>query len=143
MRTHGMHGTPTYKSWVRMKQRCLDKNSPDYEHYGARGITVCRRWMKFENFYADMGERQDGLTLERKNNSIGYEPDNCMWGSRREQSVNRSITKWITYKGETLCMTDWARRVGLTKHRLSQRLIAGWPIEKALTPLRKYVAAPQ
>jgi hypothetical protein len=133
MRSHGMHGTPTYKSWVRMKQRCLDVNSRDFQSYGAKGIKVCERWMKFENFYADMGERRDGLTLERKDNRIGYEPDNCIWGSRREQSVNRSITRWITHKGETLCMTDWARRVGITKARLSQRLKAGWPVERALT----------
>lgn len=137
MRSHGMHGTPTYRSWVRMKQRCLDKNCRDYVWYGAKGVKICDRWMSFENFYADMGERKDGLTLERKNNSIGYEPDNCMWASRREQSVNRTITRWIEYRGEVLCMTDWARRYGLTKARLSQRLNAGWPIEAALTkPVR-------
>lgn len=138
MKTHGLHGTPAYMSWVRMKQRCLDKNCRDYKTYGAKGVVVCERWLAFENFYADMGDRPEKLTLERINGNYGYDPENCRWASRRDQSLNRKITKWLTFNGRTMCMTDWAREFGLTKARLSQRLKAGWPIADAIvTPTGK------
>ena len=136
MRIHGQRKSGTYLSWTLMKQRCLNKNAPDYAVYGGKGITICKQWLKFINFYADMGDRPTGLTLERIDNEKGYKPNNCRWASRRDQSINRSITRWITFNGETLCVTDWARRYGLSKARLFQRLEAGWSIKKALiTPL--------
>lgn len=116
-----------------MKQRCFDKNTTDFAYYGERGITVCERWMIFENFYEDMGPRPKGLTLERIDNAKSYSPDNCRWASRREQCVNRSMTRWLTFKGETLCMDDWARRYGLRKQNIWTRLNAGWSVAKAIT----------
>ncbi len=74
---HGLEGTPTYNSWRSMKQRCLNSNSPDYNHYGGRGIMICERWMVFENFLADMGERPKGMTLDREDNDGHYKPSNC------------------------------------------------------------------
>ncbi len=76
-----------------MKQRCLNEKNTSFRHYGKKGITVCERWMKFENFLADMGERPEGLTLERKDSGAGYSPQNCIWASRKTQSRNRSTTK--------------------------------------------------
>jgi len=81
--------TPTYGSWFNMKQRCLNENNPAYIRYGGRGIMVCERWMKFENFLADMGKRPEGLTLDRINNDSNYEPSNCRWSTRKEQANNR------------------------------------------------------
>ena len=81
--------TPTYLSWDNMIQRCTNPNRPEYPYYGGRGITVCDRWRSYENFLADMGERPDGLTLDRINNDGNYEPGNCRWADRETQVRNR------------------------------------------------------
>jgi hypothetical protein len=82
-----------YTTWQGMLQRCLNPRSPGFHNYGGRGITVCERWHKFENFYADMREPPDGLTLDRKDNDKGYSPENCKWSTRLEQTHNRRPPK--------------------------------------------------
>lgn len=86
---HGMVGTPTYSTWSNMKTRCSNPNSDRYKFYGARGIKVCRRWLNFENFYADMGARPEGKTLDRIDNGRGYCKSNCRWATPKEQCRNR------------------------------------------------------
>lgn len=133
---HGMRNTRIYRIWVGMKSRCADPSLPNY---GQKGITVCKRWGKFENFYADMGDVPPGMTIDRVDNTKGYSKANCRWATKTTQSVNRTCTKFVTFRGETLCVSHWARRLGIRQDTLSYRLRKGWPIEKALTtPVKEY-----
>lgn len=92
--THGQSNTPTYGVWLAMKARCNNKNADNYVNYGGRGIKVCERWENsFENFLADMGERPEGLTIERKDNDRGYEPGNCIWADKATQNANKRPRK--------------------------------------------------
>lgn len=117
-----------------MKQRCLNQRHKSYQRYGGRGITVCGRWHVFDNFLEDMGERPEGLTLERKDNSKGYSPDNCVWKSPADQARNRTNTKILEHGGVRLCLRDWAERVGISEGCLQRRLsYYRWSLDKALT----------
>jgi hypothetical protein len=89
---HGQYRSLTHSTWRSMRNRCLNPKNPSYKWYGARGITVCERWAKFENFLADMGERPLGPTyfsLDRINNNGNYEPGNCRWATDLQQRANR------------------------------------------------------
>lgn len=90
---HGQSGTPEYYSWGGMIQRCTNPNNPQYSNYGGRGIKVCKRWLKFENFFKDMGKRPDGLTLERKDTNGNYDLPNCKWATLTEQNRNQRVKK--------------------------------------------------
>lgn len=87
--THGMARTRIYNIWADMIGRCTRPAHARYADYGGRGITVCERWREFANFYADMGDRPAGRSLDRINNDAGYSPDNCRWATFREQRHNR------------------------------------------------------
>ncbi len=92
-RKHGYQKTPTNRAWSGARNRCFNKNNKDYMHYGGRGITMCERWSKFENFLADMGEKPKGLTLDRINNDGNYEPGNCRWATYVVQNNNQRRRK--------------------------------------------------
>jgi hypothetical protein len=135
---HGKRGTRTYVSWIAMRGRCNCSTDAAYKNYGGRGIKVCERWNDFSSFYADMGERPPGMGIDRINNDGDYEPGNCKWSTKKEQSNNRRGNFLITYKGRTQNTTQWAEEYGLSRIVLKGRLKLGWPMEKALTtPKRK------
>jgi hypothetical protein len=91
---HGMTGTVVYQAWLAMKARCGNPNGANYANYGARGITICDRWIEsFENFLADMGERPGpGHSLDRIDPNGNYEPGNCRWATSKEQYENRRVS---------------------------------------------------
>lgn len=125
-----------------MIQRCTDKARPDYARYGGSGIAVCDRWRVFVNFLADMGEKPQGFTIERTDNSKGYEPGNCRWATPQEQQYNRTTTRYLTYKGETRCMAEWAVLLGVPYLLLKDRIRKGWNTERAIeTPHRSALHA--
>ena len=120
--------------WKSMIQRCHNPRNPSYPSYGGRGVHVCDRWRSsYAAFCADVGPRPAGLTLDRIDGARGYEPGNVRWATKREQALNRSTTKLITYRGRTLSIADWARRAGLSSQTLHSRLTLGWPMRRALT----------
>lgn len=122
-----------YRSWKAMHTRCYDTNHAGYKNYGGRGITVCGRWGSFENFLADMGERPEGMTLERKQNGKGYSPANCVWATDAEQRRNTRTTRLLTVRGETKTMSEWARTLGVKPSTVYLRLRGGWSVEDACT----------
>ena len=136
---HFVHGhagntkSPTYLTWRGMKTRCTNPQNASYKNYGAKGISYCERWETFELFLDDMGERPEGMTLDRKDRSKDYSPENCRWATRKQQSQDRSITVWIEHDGRRMCLSDWATETGLKLTTIKYRLDAGWAIERALT----------
>jgi hypothetical protein len=130
-----MHRTPEYKAWMAMNERCANVNHQSYSFYGGRGITVCERWrVSFQSFYEDMGPRPSRHhSLDRIDNDAGYFPDNCRWATKSEQQNNIRSNRPITFRGETLNLSQWARKMGLPSDALSRRLNDGWTVEDALT----------
>jgi hypothetical protein len=112
---HGMSETPTYKVWSAMIARCGRSSHPQYGRYGLRGISVCSRWLEFEAFLLDMGEKPDGLTLDRINNDMGYEPGNCRWVSHRENCQNTSASRvWLVNGLEFSSCAEAAAALGVS-----------------------------
>ena len=114
--------TPTYVTWTDMKARVLN---PDHQHascYSERGITLCERWLDYDNFVADMGLRPEGTTLDRINNDGNYEPGNCRWATWKEQCENKRTSRMFTAYGITQSIADWSEATGIKKCTLFYRL---------------------
>lgn len=139
-------GSPTYKSWRGMKDRCLNPDDGHYKNYKGRGITFCERWLSFENFLADMGEKPEGKTLDRfPDNNGNYEPGNCRWATALEQHNNTRRTSFIELDGQRHSVTEWARLLKIGKETIRHRLWRGLPAEQILskesesyTPLKEF-----
>ena len=141
MTTHGHSGngknrkrSPTYQSWQNMISRCTQPSNPAFEHYKKRKITVCDQWRDFKYFLADMGERPEGMTLDRIDNNGNYEPKNCRWATKREQANNRITNNVFLYSGKEYTLADLARTTGTSKDTLRVRLVrpGGWTVKDAV-----------
>lgn len=135
--THGMTNTPEFSVWKGMIQRCRYPGTNGYERYGGRGIKVCDRWLGedgFANFFADMGGKPSpNHSLDRIDSDGNYEPSNCRWSTRSQQQRNTSYNHIITHDGLSLCIQEWAERIGIDRCRIDQRLQRGWSVTDALT----------
>jgi hypothetical protein len=128
---HGMSRSRTYRTWHAMTRRCIDPRNLSFHNYGGRGISYCERWKDFEEFLHDMGLRPDGTSLDRIDNDGPYSPENCRWATAEMQHRNKRSNRLVTYKGETKCIVDWARFLGVTRMLLTSRLDRGWSVELA------------
>jgi hypothetical protein len=125
--------TRAYESWSSMLKRCLNPECKDWPNYGGRGITVCERWLKFENFLADMGERPPGLSIERLDHNGPYRKENCTWVTRKEQNRNTRRNRLLIFEGKTQTLAQWAEDLGLSHTSILRRLGRGWSVERALS----------
>jgi hypothetical protein len=127
-----------YRVWAGMKRRCLNKNDASYKNYGGRGITICARWLVFENFYKDLGPRPSPIhSIERKDVNGNYQPENVIWAGPDVQARNKRNNRWVTYQGETLCLADWFVKLNISdtekRREIGKKLWAGWTMKNALT----------
>lgn len=134
-KTHGLSRAHRreYRSWKDMRARCNNPNNADYADYGGRGIAVCDAWDDFAAFYADMGDRPDGFTIDRIDVDGNYEPGNCRWASHKEQANNKRSNHLIEIDGERLTLQAWCDRYGIDSSKVRYRLSVGMPPKEALT----------
>lgn len=121
--THGQTGTKLWRTWQGIIQRTTNQACKDYPRYGARGITVCDKWRKFENFAEDMSPHPfGGKSIERINNDLGYSKENCRWATTTEQARNRRTNVFYECNGQSLTLSEWASRSGIPRDTLERRL---------------------
>lgn len=125
--THGLAKShpKTYRTWKDMRSRCNNPKNKDFGNYGGRGVSVCKEWDDFSVFFAEMGARPEGLTIERIDVNGNYEPLNCKWADGDEQANNKQATVRITHNGETKSLTQWARQLGKAHGTLTYRIANG------------------
>lgn len=131
-RTHGRSGTREYRIYKNIATRCFNPKSVAYANYGAKGITMCKRWQGkngFQNFFADMGPQPTPKhTIDRRDNKKGYSPDNCRWSTRAEQSRNTRRNRMLSHNGEILCLKDLAKRFNMSIYQFMAHVLCdGWP----------------
>lgn len=140
-RTHGQspvgNWSGAYRAWMGMMQRVRGDKDKHRRDYVERGIGVCEQWRSFENFYADMGDRPEGMTLGREDNDKGYSFDNCRWETPKQQARNTRRNIMIEWRGKRQALSAWAEELGLPYSALITRYRAEWPAERMFSqPIR-------
>lgn len=131
---HGMHKAPENIIWRAMRNRCTNPNAANYARYGGRGVSVCERRNSFENFYADMGPRPSAKhSIDRRDNSQGYSPENCYWATAKQQQNNLRNNTIISHNGRTMTISEWSKLLGIKKSTIRSRLDNKWPLDLALS----------
>jgi hypothetical protein len=122
-----------YRVWAHMLDRCKNPKNARFHRYGGRGIFVCGRWHKFENFIRDVGHRPSPKhSIERRDNDGNYEPTNCYWATTIQQANNKTTNHNLTFNGTTMTVTRWASKLGIKTSTLRARVKRGWSLSTAL-----------
>ena len=131
MLKHGMTGTTEHRIWSNFRNRCNNPNNDAYHNYGGRGIKVDPIWDdSFVEFFKYMGKRPSKKhSIERIDNDKNYGPGNCKWATKKEQANNCRSNTFVTYKGDTKTVSQWADIAGIDKNLLYARFKMGWSIE--------------
>lgn len=137
---HGLAGHPLYKIWVGMNQRCNNENHQHYADYGGRGIEVCREWRDGPEAFIDhmlsLGwEPRSNLSIDRKNNDLGYSPGNTRLATKTQQSRNQRRNTIIEFDGRKASLAEWAEETGIPYATLQTRIFRGWSADRALTTM--------
>lgn len=134
---HGLSATGEYRSWTSMMGRCRSPVNTEYFRYGGRGITVCERWLQFENFLADMGKKPTpSHSIDRIDSNGNYCKENCRWSTAQEQNNNRRDNVYLTFNGRSQTAGQWARELGISESTFRTRMSRGWTIERIIeTPI--------
>lgn len=132
--THGLTGSPAYKTWKAMHERCRSVNPLHRANYLDRGIAVCEEWRDFVTFLRDMGPRPSPRSeLDRVDNDKGYSKANCEWRTHQQNLNNKRTNRYLEYNGRTQTIAQWAAEHGMVYRTLNNRINRGWPVERALT----------
>lgn len=135
----GLSKEPFYQVFHGIRKRITDPTSKNYKSYGGRGLTF--DWNGYVEFKKDMYESflkhceehgRNNTTIERIDNNKGYSKENCRWATQQEQQKNKRSSRYITYKGETMIVADWARRLNISRQTLRYRLEKGWDIKSII-----------
>lgn len=137
---HGGSYSSEYQAWLKAKRRCFDPKDISYRNYGGRGIYMCDEWCAdFGSFVRDVGPKPSPVhSLDRIDNDRGYEPGNCRWATRSEQSRNTRRNRWIGIGGQRKLLTDWSVDSGVSTTTIGRRLDAGWPARDAVFARARY-----
>jgi len=128
---HGKEGSRVYNIWGGIKQRCLNSKYHSFHRYGGRGIEVCKEWLSFDAFYADMGDPPAGASIDRIDNDGNYCKENCRWGTSKQQCRNKSTNRLLELHGDKIPMSQMAEQSGINYRTFKSRIRAGWSIEDA------------
>lgn len=126
-----------YRIWAGMRARCLQPDNPNYQRYGARGISICDRWMEFQNFLKDMGRCPAGLSIDRINNDGNYEPGNCRWADKKTQALNRRSCHLVDTPYGKKTISQISEETGIYRGTILQRVSKRWPYERVISSPRR------
>lgn len=139
-KTHGDTDSRLYNVWSAIKRRCYNKDVPEYQRYGARGIYMCDEWRESYNAFRewalsagyDYNAPHGMCTIDRINNEDGYHPDNCRWVSQEVQMNNVGYNHHETYNGETHTIAEWEKLLNIKRGKIFNRMRYGWSFEEAI-----------
>ena len=113
---------PLYCTWKSMRKRCMSKSGSTFPYYKSRGISICKEWDDFYQFASDMGPKPPSHTLDRIDNNGNSCKENCRWATYKQQQRNTRWNRWITFRGETQCLSEWAIRAGVLPSAIAHRI---------------------